>query len=210
MYAFWCLARSLLAKVRASGTAAKSGLGWSKRAVAEALHPILSFALSPRQHFTPPPLIHNHLLDIRKDAEEVRPLSLQHWQQPLGPHTNTDALASGIASAALRASLKSRPAAVQRAFIPAVAQRLASTQTAQAGQIHQVIGAVVDGMSPPPASSLLRARRKAGPKSKSQERTQQPLTTTHSQVRRRAAPGYPQCPHHRQWRPDSDPRGRSM
>ena len=54
---------------------------------------------------------------------------------------------SGVARG-LRAAALRRPAAQQpiKAFAPAVAQRFASTQ-AQDGKVHQVIGAVVDGMS---------------------------------------------------------------
>lgn len=57
---------------------------------------------------------------------------------------------SGVARG-LRAAALRRPAAQQpiKSFAPAVAQRFASTQSNQDGKVHQVIGAVVDGMSPP-------------------------------------------------------------
>lgn len=69
---------------------------------------------------------------------------------------------SGVART-LRISTLGRPTAAQRAFqplkknlAPALGARLAST-SALDGKIHQVIGAVVDGMS-----ALLRCYRRLG------------------------------------------------
>lgn len=68
--------------------------------------------------------------------------------------TDPTALHSGIARS-LRASAR-RPATLQRAFqpikpsfAPALSQRFASTASNTDGRVHQVIGAVVDGMRKP-------------------------------------------------------------
>ena len=68
---------------------------------------------------------------------------------------DTPAHHSGIARS-LRASAFRRPATLQRAFqpikpsfAPALSQRFASTDASKDGKIHQVIGAVVDGMRKP-------------------------------------------------------------
>ena len=72
-------------------------------------------------------------------------------------HTAIDGILtanSGLFRAGARLSARPRPG-FQRAFQPKVAapiisQRFASSDNAREGKIHQVIGAVVDGMFPAP------------------------------------------------------------
>jgi F-type H+-transporting ATPase subunit beta len=70
---------------------------------------------------------------------------------------NTDvALSSSGLARTLGRSAFARPQSTRRAFeplrkhaLPAVAARFASSDSAKQGKIHQVIGAVVDGMTIP-------------------------------------------------------------
>lgn len=66
---------------------------------------------------------------------------------------------SGLARSFGRAAFARPTPVTRRAFqpfngLPSLTARLASTNAAQTGKIHQVIGAVVDGMSSSPVETL--------------------------------------------------------
>lgn len=57
-------------------------------------------------------------------------------------------IARGLRASTFRPALRQQ--ALKKSFVPAISQRFASSDSARDGKVHQVIGAVVDGMGAPP------------------------------------------------------------
>lgn len=101
-----------------------------------------------------------HVLVICKHAQEVSTLQKlipSSFDHP--PKLMLTQFHSGVARSLGRSAF-ARPSITRRAFeplqrqaLPAIAQRWASTEAANDGKIHQVIGAVVDGMKILPSSN---------------------------------------------------------
>jgi hypothetical protein len=127
--------------------------------------------------FSSPPL--HPSLQFHRHAAEVSPIRTGthrwgHWDSRLTQDSSGIARASRLA---FRPALRQHAALrLPQSFTPAISQRFASSDSARDGKIHQVIGAVVDGMrAPPRLEKLCRPRASADSPSQSSS----PPTSSH-------------------------------